>query len=117
MSCTCDKAKPIPSCVTTLVIGDVVNGSIPYYVYLKTPDGRLDRYDSVDFVYTDQIGVEDIEVRIGTQYEIWITKTTAANSEERESFTVFGETTASTCVLVEFVQCNTEYTSQIITLA
>jgi len=117
MPCNCDNAKPIPSCVTTLVIGDVSDASINYYVYFKTPDGRVDRYPSVDVVYTDIIGVEDIEVRIGTQYEVWITKQTALNSEERTAFTVAGQTETTTCLLVEFTQCSAEFTEQTITLA
>ena len=116
MPCNCDNAKPIPSCVTTLVIGDVADASINYYVYFKTPDGRVDRYPSGDVVYTDIIGVENIEVRIGTQYEVWITKQTALNSEERTAFTVAGQTETTTCLLVEFTQCSAEFTQQTITL-
>lgn len=116
MSCNCDKAKSIPYCVTTLVIGEVVDSSINYYVYFKTPDGRVDRYTSIDVVYTDIIGVENIQVRIGTQYEVWITKQTALNSEERIAFVVAGETDNTTCLLVEFTQCDSEFTEQTITL-
>lgn len=116
MSCECSKAKNIPYCFTTLVIGDVVDASINYYVYFKTPDGRVDRYSSVDVVYTDIIGVENIEIRVGVMYEVWITKQTAVNAEERTSFIPSGQTDLVSCVNLIFDYCDSSFTTQTITL-
>lgn len=117
MSCGCSNAKNIPNCFTTLVIGDVAEPTLAYYAYFKTPDGRLDRYATVDVVYTDIVGVENIDVRIGTQYEVWITKQTALNSEERVSFIPSGQTDFVSCVYLEFTYCDSAFTEQTITLS
>ena len=121
MSCDCDKADFLPSCIDTLIIGEVSDGSLNYWVYLKTPDGRIDKYDAVDVVYTNLIGIENPQVRVGTQYEIWVTTNNAANINQRVDFIPNGETEASTCVLVEFLPCyegdeDNEFVSQSISL-
>lgn len=116
MSCECTTANKIPSCIDTLIIGLVANPSANYYVYLKTPDGRIDRYESVDVVYTDQIGIESPNVRIGTTYEIWVTLKADEQLNERVSFTPFGTTTAVTCVNVEFTYCDSGFTYQYISV-
>lgn len=116
MSCNCSKAKNIPYCFTTLVIGDVVDPTINYYVYFKTPDGRLDRYTSVDVVYTDIVGVTDVEVRCGVQYEVWLTKQTAVNAYEKTSFVPSGGTDLVSCVYLTFDYCDSSFTTQTITL-
>lgn len=116
MSCNCDKAKNIPNCFTTLVIGDVVDASINYYVYFKTPDGRVDRYTSVDVVYTDIIGVENVQVRCGVMYEVWVSKQTAVNANERTSFIPSGQTEFTECINVIFDYCDDSFSSQTITL-
>jgi len=117
MSCGCSRAKNIPNCFTTLVIGDVVEPTIAYYAYFRTPDGRVDRYATVDVVYTDIVGVENIDVRIGTQYEVWITKQTALNANERVAFIPAGQLDSVECVYLEFDYCDSSFTTQTITLA
>jgi len=116
MSCNCSTAKNIAYCFTTLVIGDVVDASINYYAYFKTPDGRIDRYSTVDVVYTDIVGVQNIEVRVGTQYEVWLTKQTAVNAEEITSFIPSGQTDLVSCVYLTFDYCEDSFTTQTITL-
>jgi len=116
MSCNCSKALPIPKCLDTLILGDVADGSQSYLVYFKTPDGRVDVYPSVDVVYTDLIGVSDIDVRIGTQYEVWLTLATSNSINDRVSFTPIGATVSVTCIEVSFMICDTEFTYQQIEL-
>lgn len=116
MSCNCDNAKNIPSCIDTLVLGEVADGSLSYYAYFRTPDGRVDRYLCVDVTYTDQIGVESPAIRVGVQYEVWITKTTALNINERTSFIPSGQTALTSCVNVIFDYCGSDFTIQYITL-
>lgn len=116
MSCNCSKAKKLPSCIGTLIIGDVADGAQNYNVYLRTPDGRTDVYPAVDVIYTDLLGIEEPELRVGTQYEVWIAKTNAASINERTAFTPVGASASVTCVTVEFEYCSAGLTTQTITL-
>ena len=116
MSCDCTTVNKIPSCIDTLIIGDVANPNANYYVYLKTPDGRIDRYSAIDVVYTDQIGIESPQVRIGTVYEIWVTLASDEQLNERVAFTPFGATSTVTCVNVEFSYCDSEFNYQYISV-
>ena len=116
MPCDCTTVNKIPNCIDTLIVGDVVNPSASYYVYLKTPDGRIDRYTAVDVVYTDQIGIESPQVRIGTLYEVWVTLALDEQINERVSFTPFGASASVSCAYVEFTYCESEFTYQYISL-
>ena len=116
MSCDCSKALPIPKCLDTLIIGDVVDGSKSYNAYFKTPDGRVDVYPCIDVVYTDLIGVSDIDVRVGTSYEVWLVATTSNSINDRVAFTPIGATSSVECIEVRFTHCETEFTYQQITL-
>lgn len=119
MSCDCNKSKNLPSCITSLIIGEVADSTVDYWVIFKTPDGRIDKYTGEVVVYTDLISVTDIEVRIGTQYEVWITAQDAQNIDSRTDFTVNGETDTTTCVLITFNNCDdySTFSSQTVTLA
>ena len=116
MSCNCSNAKPLPKCISTLILADVVYGSKSYLVYFKTPDGRIDAYPCVDVVYTDLIGVEDIDVRVGTSYEVWIASTVGNDINNKVAFTPIGATSSVTCINIEFVYCESELTYQNVTL-
>lgn len=115
MSCDCTTAQRLPKCIDTLIIGDVTDGSKNYNVIFKTPDGRIDIYPGVDFVYTDLIGVEDIDVRTGTVYQIWLNDSASNNINLKTAFTPVGGTSVD-CVDVVFEYCSDEHTTQYITL-
>ena len=116
MSCECSKAKSLPKCIDSLIIGDVVDGSKSYNVILKRPDGRVDIYPSVDIVYTDLIGVEDIEVVTGTIYTVWLNDTTSNDINAKTAFTPIGATSSVTCVEISFDYCDDTLFTQQITL-
>jgi hypothetical protein len=102
MSCDCVKAKPLPSCVTSLTLGTADSGD--YYVLFKTPDGHTDLYEATADAYTGNITVEDGIFRTNTQYEVWISRVDAQNVETRSDITI-GEGSAQTitdCILIEF---------------
>lgn len=113
MSCNCSKAKPIPSCVTDLIIGSA-NTSYNYLVYLRTATGRTDVYTGAFIYGTDSLSISDFNVRIGDQYEIWITKEDADSIEDREEFTVDGQSV--TCIEAQFEYCAHELSTQEIRL-
>ena len=109
MSCNCSQAKPVPTCIDALIIG-VSNTQFNYKVYLRTATGRIDEYAG-SFIYgTQLLQIESPVLRVGEEYEIWITKDDANSIEQREIFTV--DSTNLTCVTVQFEYCNNEFTSQ-----
>lgn len=99
MSCNCSKAKPVPSCVTQLIIGSL-DAAYDYYAVFQTPDGRTDKYDMANIYGTMLHAIEDFTFRAGTQYEVWVSRADADNINERTTFTVDG--TSLTCFLIEF---------------
>lgn len=113
MACNCSNGKNLPSCITDLIIG-TANTQYNYYVYLRTPNGRIDKYTGTFIYGTQLLQISDIDVRIGEQYEVWITKDTAGSIENRESFTT--DSTSVTCVLVTFEYCDNEFDTQTIEL-
>lgn len=102
MSCDCLKAKNIPSCVTSLILGTADAGD--YYVVFKTPDGRTDVYEATVDGYTGAIVVEDATFRTNTQYEVWVSLQSANNINERSDITIGSGSAASItdCLLLEF---------------
>lgn len=121
MSCNCNKAKPLPSCLAQLIIGEVADTGADYYAVLKTPDGHTDIYDAVNVYGTALFAIDDITVRTGTNYELWLTLKDAANIEEKTLLTI-GETTEIECINIEFYQAfepdkdNKVFETQTITL-
>lgn len=101
MGCDCDKAKPIPSCVTDLTIG-VGEPDTDYLVLFKTPDGRTDVYESTSTA-TGAIVISPT-VRTNTKYEVWVSVNdypyAPANINVKETITV-GDTDVS-CLYMEF---------------
>lgn len=102
MSCDCNKAKPIPACVTNLTIG-VGEPDTDYLVLLKTSDNRIDTYP----VTSDADGtiiVISPKVRTNTTYEVWVSVDdypySPANINIRETITV-GDTDVE-CLYLEF---------------
>lgn len=116
MSCNCSKANSLPKCIDSLIIGDVADGSKSYNVVFKRPDGRMDIYPSVDIVYTDLIGVEDIEVVTDTIYQVWLNATTSNDINAKTAFTPIGASSSVTCVELSFTYCDDTLTTQQITL-
>ena len=70
MSCDCNKAKSIPSCVTNLTVG-IGEVDTDYLVILKTSDNRLDAYP-VTSNSAGEIIVTGLKVRTNTIYELWV---------------------------------------------
>lgn len=101
MSCDCDKAKPIPVCVTNLTIG-TGEADTDYLVLLKTPDNRIDSYP----VTSDADGniIVSPKVRTNTIYEVWVSVDdypyAPANINIKETITV-GDTDVE-CLFIEF---------------
>lgn len=102
MPCDCNKAKPLPSCVTNLTIG-VGEPDTDYLVILKTSDSRIDTYPST----SDSDGVIKItspKVRTNTTYEVWVSVDdypyAPANINVKETITV-GDTDVE-CLFIEF---------------
>jgi len=71
MSCECSKAKELPACIDTFIIGEV-SLFYPVWVIFKTPDGRMDIYDGENITYTRFVQVDSPRLRSGTTYEIWM---------------------------------------------
>lgn len=118
MSCNCNKAKPLPSCLGALVIGSI-NSAFDYWVYFKTATGRVDRFEGLFNYGSSLMFIEPVNLRIGTIYEVCVTRQTASGIYETEIFTV-GDTEL-TCIEIEFTQVfdvNTieAYETQTITL-
>lgn len=121
MPCNCNKAKPLPSCVTNLTVG-IGTPDTDYKVVFKTPDGRLDTYEAT----SDDDGniiVVSAKLRTNTMYEVWVSygdsPYVAANIHEKVTIEVDG--TDITCVFIEFHQAYNEqdietYANQEITL-
>lgn len=102
MSCNCNKAKPLPSCLTSLVLGSVADTSQDYNVIFETPDGRRDIYEAFNVYQTTTMAVEPTYLRVGTQYKVWLTLASAANVETKTTLTI-GDTETD-CIEVEFYQ-------------
>lgn len=102
MSCDCLKAKKLPSCTTSLILGTADAGD--YYVIFKTPDGRTDVYEATADAYTGVIAVDDATFRTNTQYEVWISLQSANNIYEKADLTIGSGSAASIteCLLLEF---------------
>jgi len=116
MACNCNGANNIPNCFTSLIIGEVVNSSVNYWVYFKLPNGTLKRYPSVDIVYTYMIGIENVELRCGTEYEVFVTRQNTDDISDRVAFTPNESTDPVTCVSVVFDYCTDSHATQTITL-
>lgn len=122
MSCDCSKARPLPSCVTSLTIG-VGEVDTDYIVVLKTSDGRLDTY-RVTSDSTGIISVTGLKVRTNTTYELWVSVDdypyAPANINVKETITI-GDTEVD-CLFIEFLQAYESddietFTTQTISLA
>lgn len=101
MSCNCNKAKPLPSCVTSIVLGEVADTGETYSVILETPDGHRDKYDATNVYGTLKMAFEPEALRTGTEYKVWLTNDSAGNIEEKTELTI-GDTDEITCILIEF---------------
>lgn len=93
MSCSsCNKAKDLLSCISTLTIGTIANLNTAVYVYIRNnTTGRLYRYE------VTSTGAGLVAVPINTQqwipehdHEVWITLQSATNIDEKVNFTVTG---------------------------
>jgi len=113
MSCNCNKAQPLPSCITTLIIGGVADTSEDYYVVVKTASGTW-LYDAFVVYATSLLAIEDFNFRIGHIYDIYISNKADSNIEIKTDFTVDGQTVQ--CVSVEFYQSDASLNSQTLTL-
>ncbi len=91
MSCnSCNKAKDLLSCISTLTIGTIANLNTAVYVYIRNnTTGRLYRYETT----SSNAGL--VAVLINTQqwipehdHEVWITLQSATNIEEKINFTI-----------------------------
>lgn len=113
MSCNCNKAQSLPSCITTLIIGEVADTSADYYIVAKTANGTW-LYDAF-FVYgTSLLAIEDFNFRIGHVYDIHVSNQADGNIEVKTDFTIDGQTVQ--CVSVEFFQSDSSLDSQTLTL-
>jgi len=113
MSCNCNQATLQPSCIDNLTIGQAAKLTT-YRVYFKTPTGRIDIYQ-VTSDATGWVIVTNPLIRIGDVYEVWMNLLSATSINTREEFLVVD--TMVTCLNVEFTQCDSELTDQMITLA
>ena len=116
MACDCDNSNSVPNCFTNLIIGEVVNANVDYWVYFKRADGSMKRYPSVDIVYTYLIGVNNAELRCGEVYEVFVTRQNTDDISDRVGFTPNEATAPVTCVSVKFDYCADLHDTQTITL-
>jgi len=104
MPCDCNKAKPIPSCVTNLTVG-IGEVDTDYLVILKTSDSRIDTYPTTSNS-DGEIIVTGLKVRTNTNYELWVSVDdypySPANINIKETITV-GDTDVE-CLFIEFTQ-------------
>lgn len=102
MSCDCSKAKPIPSCVTSLTIG-VGDVDTDYLVILKTSDNRVDIYPATSSA-SGVISIIGPKVRTNTTYELWVSVDdypyAPANINVKEAITI--DDTEVDCLFIEF---------------
>lgn len=105
MSCDCNKAKPLPACVTNLTIG-IGEPDTDYLVLFKTWDSRIDSYPSTSDA-DGKIVVTSPKLRTNTNYEVWVSlddyPDTPANISVKETITV--GTNDVECLYVEFSPC------------
>lgn len=101
MSCNCSKAKPLPSCATSIIIGEVADTGQGYYAILETHDGHRDIYEVANVYGTLKMSFDPTALRTGTEYKLWLTDITADNIEEKTELTI-GATDEIECLLIEF---------------
>lgn len=100
-ACNCSKAKPLPSCLTSLIVGEVADTAADYYFILETADGRRDKFEASNVYGTLKMSFEPEGLRTGTEYKLWLTAADANNIEEKTEMTI-GDTDEITCILIEF---------------
>jgi hypothetical protein len=104
MSCTtCNRAKPLPTCITNLTIGTLA-ADTDYYVYIKRlSNGTLKRVsaisDSEGLLIADISDLDEF-LSPGSDFELWVTLQSAENINDREVISIGA--TDSECLLLTF---------------
>lgn len=106
MGCNCNKAKDLPNCIDALSIGEV-DDSVDYLVIFKLPTGALNVYEGAFLYGNSLLVVTDFQVRLNTTYEIWVTKVSDSNIQNRTDFTIDGQIV--NCVNAQFIQTDVSF--------
>lgn len=120
--CTC--VKCVPTCTDELVLGMISLGNTAVFVYfLNSNTERVDKFNAISEVDgTVKVDLSSFQMMPDTNYEVWITTTTATSFLDMLTITIGLDTL--TCMEIEFVDVNDSsnpedqisYTSQTVEL-
>ena len=110
MSCeNCPTTHPIPQCIDTLVVGNVLTLESVYVYFKNTATGRIDMYEATPDTGGD-VSIAGPELAINTSYKVWIQEQAATDQSEGVTISLdsSGVPTDVECYTVRFLNPNTQ---------